>query len=84
MTTNTLLRLQVDLSEERVRKLEDLMRGSGIKTKRDLINNALTLLEWAVKETRAGRTIASVDEKDKAYKELVMPILSAVSQDSQM
>jgi hypothetical protein len=69
-------RIQFELSDDKVRELEELMKESGIRTKKDLFNNALTLLEWAIDEKRAGRTIASIDEKEKRYKELVMPVLS--------
>ena len=69
-------RVQFELSDERAKDLEELMRRSGIRTKKDLLNNALTLLEWAIEEKKAGRSIASIDEKEKKYKELVMPVLA--------
>jgi hypothetical protein len=37
------------------------------------------LLEWAISERRAGRTIVSVDEKKNRYKEVLMPILSSIA-----
>ena len=72
-------RIQFDLPDDKVAELEKLMAESGLKTKKDLFNNALTLLEWAIKEKKAGRTIASIDEQEKSYEEVLMPILSAVS-----
>lgn len=72
------VRIQFELSAARVKELEALMREIGVSTRKDLFNNALTLLEWAVKERRAGNSIASVDEHNKRYKELVMPVLSTV------
>ncbi len=74
-------RIQFDLPEDKVAELEKLMAESGIKTKKELFNNALTLFEWAIKERKAGKTIASVDEKAKRYKELLMPALSAVTKE---
>jgi hypothetical protein len=44
------VRVQVDFSEERVAELEKLMRLCGLNTKKELLNNALTLFEWAVRE----------------------------------
>ena len=38
-------RIQIDLAEERVKTLERLMRSCDIATKKELINNALSLLE---------------------------------------
>jgi metal-responsive CopG/Arc/MetJ family transcriptional regulator len=73
------VRIQFELPAARVKELEALMKEIGVSTRKDLFNNALTLLEWAVKEKRVGNSIASVDEKNKRYKELVMPVLSTVT-----
>jgi hypothetical protein len=53
------------------------MDESGIKTRKDLLNNALMLLEMAIKERKEGRTLVSVDEKKNRFKEVLMPILSS-------
>ena len=73
-----LTRLQIELDEEKMRELEELMKEGKARTKKDFINAALTLLRWAMREKRAGRIIASVDEKRDVYKEIEMPILSEV------
>ncbi len=72
------VRLQVDLDEGQMKELEQMMVEGRVRTKKDLFNAALTLLRWAMKERRAGRIIASVDEKRDTYKELEMPVLSEV------
>ena len=74
-----MVRIQFELPEEKVAELENLMSTAKIATKKDLLNNALTVLEWIIQEKRAGRIIASLDERSKHYKELVMPIFSALS-----
>jgi hypothetical protein len=74
-----MVRIQFELPEEKVSELKKLMEESGIKTRKDLLNNALMLLEWAISERRAGRTIVSVDEKKNRYKEVLMPILSSIA-----
>ena len=68
-------RIQLELREERLQELEELMRQTGTNTKKDLLNDALTLFEWAVNERKSNRTIASVDEGRQRYKEVVMPSL---------
>ena len=73
-----MVRVQIEITEEKSRELELLMKEVGIKTKKDLINNALTLFEWAVKEIKEGRKIVSLDEKNKKYKEVFMPCLSNI------
>jgi len=47
-------RLQLDLTKEHLQELEALMKELGISTKKDLFNQAITLLEWAVRERKAG------------------------------
>jgi hypothetical protein len=71
-------RLQIEFDEGKLKEIEALMREGRASTKKEFFNAALTLLEWAMNEKRAGRIIASVDEKKDSYKELVMPILSEV------
>lgn len=70
-----LVKVQLELPEEKVRQLEIIMEEAGIRTKKDFINNALTLFLWAVRETKAGRVIASFDEKEKKYREVALPAL---------
>jgi hypothetical protein len=70
------IRIQLDVSPQKLAKIEELMRDCGVKKKTELINNALTLLMWAVGAVKNGRTIASVDEKNGKYRDLEMPILS--------
>jgi hypothetical protein len=72
------VRLQIDLDEGQMRDLEQMMGEGKVRTKKELFNAALTLLRWAMKERKAGRIIASVDEKRDLYKELEMPVLSEV------
>ncbi|MEX3693041.1 hypothetical protein AB3X91_34315 [Paraburkholderia sp. BR14263] len=70
-----LQRVQFDVPEDRLAELQQLMKTCGIETRKDLFNNALTLLEWAVRESTRGRTIASVSDDEKSYRELQMPAL---------
>jgi hypothetical protein len=72
-------RLQVDFDSDKMREIEALMEEAKVSTKKEFVNWALTLLKWAIKERRAGRTIASMDEKHQSFKELELPVLSAVS-----
>lgn len=71
-------RLQFEIDEEWVRELEELMRLGGIRTKKELLNNALTLLRWAAKQKLNGRTLVSVGE-DGSERELEIPYLEAVA-----
>jgi hypothetical protein len=74
------MRIQFEISNNRLKELEALMDAAGVNTKKELLNNALTLLEWAIEEERKGRIIASLDEQTKKYRELVMPIFRSARQ----
>lgn len=68
-------RMQFVVSDARFKQLHELMQACGIESQKDLFNNALSLLEWAAVERNQGKIIASVDEKEKRYKELSMVAL---------
>ncbi|MCI0558142.1 MAG: hypothetical protein MN733_06575 [Nitrososphaera sp.] len=72
-------KVQFELSSERLRELDALKDACRLETRKDLFNNALTLLEWVVSEYIKGRSIASVDENEKSYRELQMPIFSQLN-----
>lgn len=72
-------RVQLVLPADRVRMLDQLAAEAGLTTRKDLFNNALTLLNWAVREVRRGRVIASVDETTQRFTELHTPMLDAVA-----
>ena len=73
------MRLNFEFSEERVVDLKRFLNVTGTETMKDLVNNAFTLLEWAVDETKAGNEIAAVNEDEQVYRVLVTPILQRVA-----
>src|ERR1700684_169354 len=64
-----LVRIQLELPEDKAEEIEGLMKEIGVQTKKELFNGALTLLKWAVRETKRGNSIASVDEAHGKYRE---------------
>ncbi len=72
-------RFQFDVKESRVPEIKALMEDIGADSNRELFNNALTILEWAVGEVKNGNTIASVNEANQIYRELQMPALNAAA-----
>lgn len=77
------IRLQFDMPEYKLPEIERLMEECEISNKKDLFNNALTLLKWAVRQVKEGNRIASVNDDKKTYRELEMPILSAAAAHAQ-
>ena len=74
-------RLQFDFADERVKELDDLVERTGLKTRAQFFNSALSLFEWAIREREAGRIIASVDEATDKYKEVEMPGFPALKKE---
>lgn len=68
-------RFQFELSDERAAKLNQVMQDCGLTTNKELFGNAITLLMWAVRETRSGRTIGSLNEQNRGFKEILLPAL---------
>ena len=66
-------RLQLDMQDESMKELDALVKQTGMKTRSQLFNVALSFYEWALRELSAGRIIASVDEVEQKYKEVEMP-----------
>jgi hypothetical protein len=71
-------RIQLDMPAERVAEAEALMAKAGLRTRKELFDNALTLFEWAVRQRELGSVLAAVDERTGNYREVLMPALAAV------
>ncbi len=69
------MKFQMDLDSQGEKLVDELERRTGVKTHRELFNNALTLLDWATEQSMLGRNIASMDAEAKQSRELVMPVL---------
>ncbi|MDB6117914.1 MAG: hypothetical protein JWO08_1695 [Verrucomicrobiaceae bacterium] len=69
-------RLQVELTNERVQAIDKLVNITGMASRKEFLDNALSLMAWAIREKQKGRLIASVEEADpKGYREVTMPCL---------
>jgi hypothetical protein len=73
------MRIQFEISEERVKELKSWMEEGGLKTYNDLFSNALTLTKWCVKQVREGKSIISLDARTGKEKELAMPFLETIA-----
>lgn len=79
MTKANDTRFQVELSPAVVSEIESLMKDCEMGTKKELFNNSLTLLQWAVGQVKKGNIIASIDEENERINELTMPVLMRVA-----
>jgi len=72
------MRLNFEFSEERVKELKALQGALGVDMK-TLVNNALSIFEWCVEETKQGNEIAAVNDSDETYRVLITPLLQSLS-----
>jgi hypothetical protein len=79
MPKTKVIRLQIEIDEAQMRELESLAELSGVRTKKDLLNNALTLLKWAARQRMEGYSIQSVNQSEGIVKELEMPLLETLA-----
>ena len=70
------VRIELDISPKKLAEIEELMRDCGLTTTTELVNDALTLLKWAVGVAKNGRKVPSGDEKTGLYRDLETPVLS--------
>ena len=73
------MRLNLEVDKAQMDSLKALVERTGANSMKDLINNSLTILEWAADETSKGNEIAAVNEKTSVYRVLVIPLLQNVS-----
>ncbi len=73
-----LYKLQVELNPTQLAILDELQEIGELRTKKELLDNAFTLLKWAVQQKKEGRLIVSMDSKSGAGRELELPYLQRV------
>ena len=74
------IRVQIDLPVDRVREIDELMKLSGIGTRKLYIEYSLAVMKWALAQSRDNRAVVSFNETTNSYKELSMPPLDNIRQ----
>ena len=58
------------------------MGKCGIEKHTELLNDALTLLKWAIRTREEGRAIGSVNREGNDFREIIMPCLETTAEKS--
>ena len=74
---NQKTRIQLDLSSRQVERFNLMMEMCDMSTRKELVNNAFTFLEWAVKESLSGKKIVSIDEKTGDKTTVCLPAIES-------
>jgi hypothetical protein len=76
---NSKVRVSFDVRRAQVEIMDKMKEDCGLSSHGELINSAMTLFHWAIKESKKGRRLASVDPSDEKILELIeMPTLKFV------
>ena len=73
------MRIQFELSDRQSEAFNDLKNTIDVSTNKDLLNNSLTLLNWAVSQIKQGKTVGSYDSTKDLFTHLEMPIFNHIS-----
>ena len=65
------MRMNLEISESQMASYKKLQERMGASTMKELVHNALSMLEWAADETAEGNEIAAVNESESIYRVLV-------------
>jgi hypothetical protein len=71
-------RFYVEMDGSQLEELDKVGRIGGLRNRKDLLNNAIAVLQWMVKRVLDGDTILAVNDRTDAERELVMPFLENV------
>lgn len=70
--------LHFDVPEKTMKELDALMEEVGIQTKEELLDNALSMLEWVIEQKRSRRVVLAVDNQSENSRELYMPFFDNI------
>jgi hypothetical protein len=79
---NDSMEILLKLPTEFTKRFNLMLELSGISLPQDLINEALTLFEWALSRVILGEQIGSLDEKENKWKAINMESLSYAAEKS--
>lgn len=71
-------RFTFEIPQLQLDDLDELAELTGMPTKREYLNSALTLMDWAVRQIANGHEIAAIASDGTVARQIDMPALSAV------
>lgn len=69
-------RPQVELSQEWAEQVDRLAAALRLKTRKEIVENALALFAWAVQERLEGKSLVSLNKETDSYLEFIFPFLT--------
>lgn len=75
---NDVVRIQFDVRRAHLDLIDELQEACGLETRKELFNNAVALMKWAVQARLSGRRIASYDPVGDDVEVVALPALDLV------
>jgi len=74
------VRLNFELDEAQMAEINALKKKTGANSMKELFNNALTILDWAVEEVAQGKEIVATSPDDGSrHRVFITPLLRRVA-----
>jgi hypothetical protein len=65
--------MKFHVTPSKARLIDHFKQELGVSSEAEVINYALTVLQWVLKHRRSGMTVAAVDETNRQYITLQLP-----------
>lgn len=72
--------MNLRVNSENVHILRNIMDLANLKSEEEVLENAVALLNWAIEQRAAGKTIASVDPLRHEYQEIQLDALDQAAE----
>ena len=71
-------RFNVEIQKDRQEEINNMIADAGLRTNKELFDNAITLFSWVIKQRKKGYSIGSYNEEKDTFNELTMPSLEFI------
>lgn len=71
-------RLQIPLSDDQLKLIDEMVQRGDFRNRTTMFDEALCLLEWAMKEAEEGREIGSFSRESPIVNTYEIPVLTRI------
>lgn len=75
-----IVRIQFDVRRAQLDIIDNLVEECGLGSKKELFNNSMALMKWAIHETQKGRRVASYHVESDDIEMVALPALEFMEQ----
>jgi hypothetical protein len=75
------VRINLEFKKAKIAEIDKLMKIGRISTRKELFDNAITLMKWFMKAKQSGKAVGFLG-KNNTFQEIVMPVLENATESS--